>query len=75
MMLLCTFLHLQIHFQIIVFVFPIFAVSVEKTPQAYCDENHAWCEDVVSSWQALDSHLPTLYCKLNSVDGVHCFPI
>ena len=30
MILLCTFLHLQIQFQMIVFVFPIFVVSVEK---------------------------------------------
>ena len=36
----------------IVFVFPMFAVNNEKIPQAYCDENHAWCEDVVSIWQA-----------------------
>ena len=49
MMLLCTFIHLQIHFQMIVFVFSMFIVSVEKTPQAYRDENHGWCEDVLSS--------------------------
>ena len=59
-MLLYTFLHFQIHFRMIVFVFPMFAVSDEKTSQAYCDENHAWCEDVFSIFQVLDSLSNTL---------------
>ena len=51
-MLVYTSLHLHIYFQMIVFVSPMFAESDEKTPQARCDENHAWCEDVVSTWPA-----------------------
>ena len=74
-MLVYTFLHLRIYFQMIVFVFSMFAESDEKTPQACCDENHAWREDVVSTWPAQDSHLPTLFFKSNKVDSVHCLPI
>ena len=51
-MLVYTSLHLQIHFQMIIFVFRMFAESIKKAPQACCDENYAWCEDVVSTWQA-----------------------
>ena len=51
-MLVYTSLHLHIYFQMIVFVFSTFAESDEKTPQACCDENHAWCQDVVSTWPA-----------------------
>ena len=50
-MLVYTSLHLHIYFQMIVFVFSMFAESDEKTPHC-CDENHAWCEDVVSTWPA-----------------------
>ena len=46
------FPYLHIYFQMIVFVFPMFAESDEKTPQACCDEHHAWCQDVVSTWPA-----------------------
>ena len=53
-MLLYTSLHLRIHFQIIVFsdAFPMFVANDEKTPQACCSENYAWCKDVFSTWQA-----------------------
>ena len=51
-MLVYTSLHLHLYFQMIVFVFSMFAESDEKTPQACCNENHAWCEDVVSTWPA-----------------------
>ena len=51
-MLAYTSLHFYIHFQMIVFVFSMFAESDEKTSQACCDENHAWREDVVSTWPA-----------------------
>ena len=51
-MLVYTSLHLHIYLQMIAFVFSMFAESDEKTPQACCDENHAWCEDVVSTWPA-----------------------
>ena len=40
-MLVYTSLHLHIFFQMIVFVFLMFAESDEKTPQAGCDENRA----------------------------------
>ena len=51
-MLVYTSLHLYIHFQMIFFVFSMLAESDEKTQQACCDENHAWCEDVISTWPA-----------------------
>ena len=60
-MLVYTSLHLHIYFQMIVFVFSMFAERDEKTSQACFDENHAWCEDVVSTWPAYDSHLPTFF--------------
>ena len=52
-MLVYTSLHLHIYFQMIVFEH-LFDVrrSDEKIPQACCDENHAWCKDVVSTWPA-----------------------
>ena len=74
-MLVYTSLHLHIYFQMIIFVFSMFAESDEKTPRACCDENHAWCENVVSTWPAYDSHLPTLFFKSNKENGVHCFSI
>ena len=52
MMLVYTSLYLHIYFQMMVFVFSMFPESDEKTLQVCCDENHAWCEDVVSTWPA-----------------------
>ena len=63
-MLAYTSLHLHIYFQMIVFVFSMFAESDEKTPQACCDENHAWCEDVISNLAGLRLSLANAFFQI-----------